>query len=79
MVAGQSAFVLHGVAAALARVSHWHTLPAAARHGGLADDSVRAFVPVVLLRSIFSVAMTPPASGGQSRLVAPHSTFGETR
>src|SRR5882724_5627705 len=78
MVTGQSAFELHAVAAALAQVSHWHCLPAALRHGGFAADKVRVFVPVVLVRSIFSVAMMPPTSGGQSRLVAPHSTFGET-
>src|SRR6185369_7480357 len=84
---GQSALVEHACAPELLQVSHWHrhgapphevaVLKPVARHCGFAALSVRVFVPVVLVRSIARFAMLPPASGGQSRLVEPHSAFGD--
>ncbi len=48
-----------------------------ARQFGFAALSVRVTVPVVFVRSIGKVAITPPASGGQSRLVEPKAALGD--
>ena len=76
---GQSAFALHGFAAELLQVSHMHfsVVNPTARQFGLAAESVLVLVPVVLVRSIGKVAMMPPVSGGQSRLVRPQNGFGD--
>src|SRR6185369_13791257 len=84
---GQSALLAHACAPELLQVSHWHrhgapphdvaVLKPVARHCGFAVLSARVFVPVVFVRSIARFAMLPPASGGQSRLVDPHSAFGD--
>jgi len=44
---------------------------------GLAAESVRVSVPVVLERSIGSTAMSAAAAGGQSRLVVPKASLGD--
>ena len=77
--AGQSAFTAHGFAAPLLQVSHAHfsDVNPTARQFGLAAESVLVRVPVVLVRSIANVAMMPPASGGQSRLVFDQNRFGD--
>src|SRR5215510_1716169 len=71
----QSAFELHGVAAALSQVSHWHLLVVQPPdvHVGFDADRVRVLVPVVLSRLIGRVAISAPPSGGQSRLVEPNA------
>jgi len=76
---GQSALVAQDCALPLLQVSHWHrfVVKPVARQGGFDVLSVRVLVPVVFVRSIPRFAMLPPASGGQSRLVEPHSAFGD--
>ncbi len=56
---------------------HLSVVNPGARQFGLAALSVRVTVPVVFERLIGKVAITPPASGGQSRLVEPKATLGE--
>ena len=74
----QSAFVLHGVAAALLHVSHWHFDPVCptALQLGFALVSVFVAVPVVFVRSIGNDASTL-VDGRQSRLVLPKFSFGD--
>jgi hypothetical protein len=76
---GQSAFALHAFAVELLHVSHMHlfVVNPTARQFGLAAESVFVRVPVEFVRSMFSVAMMPPVSGGQSRLVLFQKRFGD--
>ncbi len=76
---GQSAFELHGFAARLLQVSHMHLFDVnpTARQFGLAAVSDFVRVPVELVRSIGNVAIRPPESGGQSRLVLLQNRFGD--
>ncbi len=76
---GQSALEAHGSAACVAQVSHRHcsVVNPGAVQNGLPAVMPRETEPVVLLRLIGRLAITPPESGGQSRLVAPKKTFAD--
>jgi hypothetical protein len=74
---GQSALSSQGSALPLLQVSqkHLRCVKPGARQFGLAAESVFDLVPVVFVRSIGSVAINAPPSGGQSRLVVPNAMF----